>query len=120
MLFGSACRHARSDPWCVAMACISDDEGTEGPVVELDLACGIFDLKDDVAVRAAERSLTMPEVCVRRGLRVRGCTGMLAHVADVGFVEMRGGVGHSCSPLPHRSRHAMVQCIRQQLHADRT
>ncbi|KAL6785385.1 hypothetical protein ACKKBG_A00050 [Auxenochlorella protothecoides x Auxenochlorella symbiontica] len=33
-------------------------EGADGPVVELDLACGLFDLNNQAAEQAAERSLT--------------------------------------------------------------
>lgn len=43
--------------------CCSGDEG-EGPYVEMDLACGLFDLKDASAVAAAERSLAGHDVTV--------------------------------------------------------
>ena len=32
-------------------------EGREGPVIELDLACGLFDLKNEGAVFAAQRAI---------------------------------------------------------------
>lgn len=38
----------------------------EGPVVELDLACGVFDLKDETALAAAERSLINQGVTVEK------------------------------------------------------
>jgi hypothetical protein len=38
----------------------------EGPVVELDLACGVFDLKDETAIAAAERSLINQGVAVEK------------------------------------------------------
>lgn len=43
----------------------SDDERA-GPYVELDLACGLFDLKDETALAAAERSLANGGVAVER------------------------------------------------------
>lgn len=36
--------------------------GADGPVVELDLACGLFDLNNQAAEQAAERSLTHGQV----------------------------------------------------------
>lgn len=36
--------------------CFSRGE-SEGPVIELDLACGLFDLKNDAAVCAAQRAI---------------------------------------------------------------
>eukprot|EP00887_Chlorella_sp_A99_P000496 scaffold17.g496.t1 len=44
---------------------IADDERA-GPYVELDLACGLFDLKDETALAAAERSLANGGVAVER------------------------------------------------------
>jgi hypothetical protein len=43
--------------------CCREDEG---PVVELDLACGVFDLKDETAIAAAERSLINQGVAVEK------------------------------------------------------
>ncbi|KAL4527136.1 hypothetical protein Ndes2526B_g09151 [Nannochloris sp. 'desiccata'] len=49
-----------------AEARFEDPEEDEGPVVELDLACGVFDLKDETAIAAAERSLINQDVAVDR------------------------------------------------------
>lgn len=43
--------------------CCSDDE-REGPYVEMDLACGLFDLKDPAAVAAAEAAMAHRGVAV--------------------------------------------------------
>ncbi|GAB4823652.1 hypothetical protein N2152v2_010698 [Parachlorella kessleri] len=45
---------------------IDDARDTDCSYVELDLACGLFDLKDPGAVAAAERSLTQQRVAVER------------------------------------------------------
>lgn len=43
--------------------CCREDEG---PVVELDLACGVFDLKGETAIAAAERALINQGVAVEK------------------------------------------------------
>ena len=59
---------ASSQPFCSLVhshSPCSDDE-REGPVVQLDLAWGLYDLKDSSAVAAAERSLVAQGVAVER------------------------------------------------------
>lgn len=51
-------------PWSSQHPC-SDDE-REGPYVEMDLACGLFDLKNEAAVAAAERAMVGQGVAVER------------------------------------------------------
>jgi len=51
---------------------IEDVDGTEGSYIEMDLACGVVDLKDKVALEAAEKTVGEPPPVEREARGKKG------------------------------------------------
>lgn len=94
----------------VAMERGSDDE-REGPYVEMDLACGLFDLKDPSAVAAAEAAM------VGRGVAVEAYGAGSSDDSSDGSSDGSGSEGEGDEGGEERMRQALgIVAAAQQQH----